>query len=208
MSLANSWPSQSDAVIEARLPSVPPSYLSLELHASVKIEVSSEEHLSQKVDLVCNATGLYFNQVVKAHYGNETETSLSCQTNSHGTTRKLTSILFIGTAKTHFYTTAAPQQAEYELFIYGLLKLDLTKATLLLKIVDAAGALDDPIHDIEMKMDAGATPPFLSFYFGQPLLPAVSSEDPDSLESSHSYANALSGCLVTLSVVLAGFIYT
>jgi hypothetical protein len=167
--------------------------------------VTSEDHLSGKVDLVCSTTGLFVIQVIKAYYGSDTETSFSCGTDesiTHGTQRKLSSMPVVGAARTYFpIESTAPEQDEYETFVHGIMRFDLTKVTLPMKIRSAAFALEEPVHDIQLEMDTAVTPPVLIFYFGPPLPPAVSFEDVD-LQSLVSRSSAISGCWVGLLVTL------
>jgi hypothetical protein len=192
--------SPSAGSIVPDLLSLPPSYRSVELEATILMAVTSENHVSGKVDLVCSTTGIYLIQEIKASYGYDTETSFSCgndESISDGTQRKLSSMPVVGAARTYFpIESTAPEQDEYATFVHGIMRFDLTKVTLPMKIRTAAFALGEPVHDIQLQMDTAVTPPVLMFYFDPPLLPAA------SFESSVSRSSAISGSWVGLLVTL------
>jgi hypothetical protein len=167
--LPSQLPSSAPSASPSLAPSSQPSHQSVELESSVTLEVTSIYNIDM-VGLVCDGAQAYFDEVIKATYGDDTETTFTCRTEERNRKDRL---LSDGTAQISAIASTIfprgstpPLPSEYEKYLHDVLSSDETQTLLPTRIGDAL-APGQGGERVWAETDSTVDPPILKVSFGE-----------------------------------------
>jgi hypothetical protein len=158
--MPTSKPSMS-SVAPTNVPSMKPSNGKVMRNARVPLKVVHGSE--KKLNLICDGTKTYIEEIIYETYGNDTETNVTCSTDDSTARDQLSEdkIPVLLTAQTCFVKeSTAPRQDDYNTYVNDLMSDEGTQRKLPMYILRAALAHGLEIDDIiAVELDTSVDPP-------------------------------------------------